>query len=165
MNPMRYLIAATATVAVLGGIAVAQPYGPGPGARGPGMGMGRGMMAFGDVDAYTASLKAQLGIVAPQEAAWNDYAVALKAAAGEIQGVHQTMWDAMGTATWQERQAMMNRAFEQRQSAFGTVHAAALKLEPSLTSAQRSQAAWMLPGLRTTGPGMGTGRGMGRNWP
>jgi hypothetical protein len=165
MNRMRYLIAAVAAVAVLGGIAVAQPYGPGGGMRGPGMGMGRGMMAFGDVDAYTASLKAQLGITAAQERPWNDYAAVLKDAAGHIQGVHQTMWDAMGTATWQERQDMMNRAFEQRQSAFDTVHAAALKLEPSLTPAQRNQAASMLPGLRVGGPGMGPGRGMGRNWP
>jgi uncharacterized coiled-coil DUF342 family protein len=123
------------------------------------MGMGRGMMAFGDVNAYADSLKAQLGITPAQEPAWNEYASTLKGVAGQMQGVHQTMWEAMNTATWQERRDMMNRTFEARQSAFETVHAAALKLEPDLTLAQRSQAALMLPGLRTPGPGMAMGRG------
>jgi hypothetical protein len=29
-----------------------------------------------------------------------------------VQGAHQTMFDAMVTATWQERRDMMNRMFE-----------------------------------------------------
>jgi hypothetical protein len=119
--------------------------------------MGRGMMAFSDVSAYADSLKVQLGITTAQEPAWNEYASTLKGVAAQMQGVHQTMWEAMNTATWQERRDMMNRTFDARQAAFDTVHVAALKLEPTLTPAQRSQATSMLPGLRAQGPGMGRG--------
>lgn len=147
--------------------ALAQPYGPGPGGRmgpgmGPGMGMGRGAMAFGNIDDYLASLKTRLAILPAQEAAWAGYAATLKEAATQLQGVHQTMWDAMDTADWQERQGMMNRALESRQAVFDSVRTAAQKLAPALTPTQRDQAAWMLPGLRARGPGMGMGAGMGR---
>ncbi len=168
MTRTGMLIAGVALLAAAGGMAIAQPYGPGAGTRGPGMGMGmgmgRGMMSFTDASSYADALKAQMGITAAQEAAWNQYADTLKGVSGQIQGMHQTMWDAMGTANWQERRDMMNRAFDARQAAFDTVHAAALKLEPSLTATQRDQAAWMLPGLRVRGPGMGMGPGMGRSY-
>ena len=133
----------------------------GQGMRGPGM-MGRGM-AYGDPAAYLDGLKRQLGITAPQEPAWNDYAEAVKGVAGQMRDQHQIMFDAMGTATWQERRDMMNRMFESRQQAMATVHEAAEKLLPTLTTAQKTSAQRILPGLAgPTGRGHpGRGQGMG----
>ena len=144
-----------------GGLALAQPMMGSPGA-GPGMGpgmMGRGAGAqhgFGDPAAYLDSLKTDLKISATQDAAWTEYADAVKATATQMQGVHQTMYDSMGTATWQERRDMMNRMFETRQQAFDAVHAAAVKLLPTLDAAQKAKAERSLPGL--AGPGRMMGR-------
>jgi hypothetical protein len=84
----------------------------------------------------------------------------------QMQGMHQTMWASMQTATWQERRDMMNTMFEARQMGFNTVHEAALKLLPALTPGQRLKASTILPGLATPEPmgaacGRGGGPGMG----
>jgi hypothetical protein len=71
-----------------------------------------------------------------------------------MQGTHQTMYDAMGTANWQERRDMMNRMFQARQESFDTLHTAAEKLLPALTQAQQTKAVRTLPGLVPHGPGM-----------
>jgi hypothetical protein len=145
-------------LAVMGaGIALSQPMmgsrGMGPGMMGQGAGPMRG---FGDPAAYLDSLKTDLKITAAQEPAWNEYATAVKGMAGQMQGVHQTMYDSMGTATWQERRDMMNRMFEVRQQSFDTVHTAAEKLLPALDATQKAKAERSLPGL--AGPGMMMGR-------
>lgn len=162
-NPKRF-IAVGAVMAVIGGGALlAQPAGPGGGyMRGPGPGgMGPGMMGRGggpwistDTASYLDRLKADLGITAAQEPAWNSYAETVRGVAEQMQGVHQTMYEAMGTATWQERRDMMNRMFESRQQAFDTVHDAADKLLPSLSPEQKTKATTALPGLMVRGPGM-----------
>jgi hypothetical protein len=113
--------------------------------QGPGM-MGRGW-GYADPVGYLDDLKVILGITNAQEPAWNDYADAVKGVAGQMQGVHQTMYDAMGTASWQERRDMMNRMFEVRQQSYDTVHAAAEKLVTVLDPSQRTKAATRLPGL------------------
>jgi hypothetical protein len=113
-----------------------------------------GMMI--DPGAYLDGLKTQLGITSAQEAAWTAYAETVKKAAEQMRDQHQTMWESMPTASWQERRDMMNRMFQARQQAFTSVHDAALKLEPSLDAGQRGKAATMLPGLmsgRPMGPG------------
>jgi hypothetical protein len=159
------------SVVVGGSLALAQPMmgspgagqGSGPGMMGSGM-MGPGMMGrgagpqrgFGDPVAYLDSLKSSLKISAAQDAAWAIYADTVKATATQMQGVHQTMYESMGTATWQERRDMMNRMFEARQQAFDAVHAAAEKLLPTLDAAQKTQAERSLPGL--AGPGHMMGR-------
>ena len=162
---MRQTLAATALAGVLSlatGIAMAQPMMGGPGrfmhGQGPGM-MGHGW-GFADPAGYLSSLKVALGITAAQEAAWNEYADTVKGAAGQMQGAHQVMFDAMGTATWQERRDMMNRMFEVRQGSFDQVHAAAEKLLPALDASQRAKAETRLPGLAAPGYGM-----MGRMGP
>jgi hypothetical protein len=38
-----------------------------------------------------------------REDAWATYAAAIKDHANEMQAAHKTMFEAMGTATWQER--------------------------------------------------------------
>jgi hypothetical protein len=123
------------------------------------MGRGLGMGRMADPSAYLDALKAQLGITAEQATAWDTYAEVVKGQATQMQDVHRTMWDAMPTATWQERRDMMNRMFEARQQGFTAVHEAALKLEPALTAEQRTTAAGILPGLRSRGP-----MGPGRHW-
>lgn len=145
---------------LLSGGAMAQPMGPGgPGAgtgpggpRGPGM-MGRGGMGrhFGDQAAYLDGVKAELRITEAQGPAWKTYADAVTAAGAQMQALHQSMWDSMGTATWEERRDMMNRAFQARQQAFQTVHDAALALLPSLTDLQKGKAEYILPGLARRG--------------
>jgi hypothetical protein len=124
-----------ATLTGLTTAAMAQPMmGPGPG-RGPGMmGGGYGMVGgFGNTESYLASLKVELGISTNQEAAWKDYADTVSGVQTQMQGLHQTMFDAMGTASWEERRDMMNRTFQARQQAFDTVHEAANKLMTALT--------------------------------
>jgi hypothetical protein len=180
-------LAAAALVSV--GIARAQPGPGGPGA-GPGMmgggpggggmmggagggmmgGRGGGMMGGGmtaggwDTDRYLDSLKHRLGITPAQEPAWKDYADTVSGIGQQMQGMHQTMFEAMGTADWDERRTMMNTMFQARQQAFGTVHEAAQKLLPTLSPKQQGQAQEILPGL-AVGRGMMGGRGRGYRRP
>ncbi len=133
------------------GLVLAQPMMGGM-MRGPGPGMmGRGGWGYADPASYLAALKADLGVTPAQEPAWNEYAETVKGVAAQMQGTHQTMYEAMGSASWEERRDMMNRMFDARQQAFNTVHTAAEKLLASLDASQRSKAASRLPGL--AGPG------------
>jgi len=112
---------------------------------------------YGDPASYLAGLKTRLGITPAQQGAWDTYATVVKNHATEMQDAHETMYEAMATATWEERRSMMNNMFATRQQMHDTVQAAAEALLPSLTPAQKSQAASILPGLMPRG-----GRMMGR---
>ncbi len=154
-------------LAGLAGFAVAQPMGgsgpmggPGGGMMGgPGGGPGRGKMGGGmmggpwNTGSYLNSVKTELAITAEQEPAWKAYADTVSGVGEQMQGLHQTMFDAMGTASWQERRDMMNTMFKAREQAFDSVHEAAGKLEAALTPAQKAKAQKILPGLGY-GPGM-----------
>jgi hypothetical protein len=144
------------------GDTMAQPTGPGPsGPRGPGgmmgggpdmMGRSPGMMGhIGDPAAYLNGIKAELSITEAQSAGWKTYADAVIGTATQMQAIHQSMWEAMGTATWEERRDMMNHAFQARQQAFQAVHDAAQALLPSLTDLQKGKAEYILPGLARRG--------------
>jgi hypothetical protein len=158
---------ATLAGVALAGAAIAQPMGPGM-QRGPGggPGFGRGM---NDPVSYLAALKTELAITPVQDPAWKAYAEVVETMAGQMKGMHANTYEAMQTATWQERQEMMNAMFQSRTEAHRMVHDAAEKLLPELTPAQRSQAAAKLPGLMPQGRGgmgrggmgQGTGQGMG----
>ncbi len=130
---------------------VAVGYAQNPvGGRGPGMmmGGGAGMMGhYWNTESYLGSLKSELGITASQEPAWKDYADTVSGVRAQMQGLHQTMFEAMNTASWQERRDMMNRMFEARQQAYDTVHAAAVKLMSALDPSQQTKARRELPGL------------------
>lgn len=169
MRSVTSLMTLGAALALLGGgTASAQQAMPAPTASpGPGMAMmgdgpdmGMERDHYGDPAAYLDGLKTDLKITQAQEPAWNAYTDAVKSHAEKVRQAHQTLYDAMGTATWQERRDMMNRMFETRPQSFDAVRAAAEKLMPSLTPEQRAQAAGVLPGLR--GPGH---RMMGRTGP
>jgi LTXXQ motif family protein len=152
------MIRLTATVILMGsvvvgtsGLVLAQPM-MGGARHGPDAGMMRHHdWSFSDPASYLAALKADLGVTPAQEPAWNDYAKTVQDVAAQMQGTHQTMYEAMGSASWQERRDMMNRMFDARQQAFNTVHTAAEKLLASLDASQRTKAATRLPGL--VGPG------------
>jgi hypothetical protein len=118
------------------------------------MGGGRGMMGMSwNTESYLDGLKTELGITANQEPAWKDYAGTVSGVEEQMQGLHQTMFDSMGTASWQERRDTMNQMFQARQQAFDTVHEAANKLLSMLGPAQKVKAQKTLPGL-AYGPGM-----------
>lgn len=133
--------------------ALAQP-GPGPGRPGMGGGMmgggrmGGGMMGGGwDTASYLDRLKGELAITPAQEPAWKDYAETVTGHAETMQALHQTMYESMGTASWEERRNMMNAMFEAREEARKDVRAAADKLLVQLDPAQRRRAERDLPGL------------------
>ena len=138
--------------------ATAQPMGPGyrgggpgpmGGPHGPMMGGGPAGMGhrFSDPASYLEALKSELGITAAQEKAWKAYADAISGAAAQMRAIHQTMWESMYTATWEERRDMMNRAFQAREQAFKAVADAAKALMPALNERQQGQAEIILPGM------------------
>jgi hypothetical protein len=142
---------------------------PQPGAPGLGGGMmGGGMMGglalgrMGDPAGYLDALKGRLGITEAQAPAWNDYAQVVAGVAQQMQAIHSTVFQAMPTATWEERQKMMNDMFAARDQAHQTVAQAATDLMPHLTPQQRTLAQTSLPGLMPRGWGRGGGMGMGR---
>jgi len=134
------------TFAMLAGAAVAQPVrgrGPQGGGRGPGLGPGGAW----NTASYLESLKSQLGITSAEEAAWTEYADTVRGVGEQLQGVHQIMFEAMDTASWQERRDMMNQMFQARQQGFEIVNEAAIKLLPAVSPTQRAEAQRLLPGL------------------
>jgi hypothetical protein len=123
--------------------------GPGPG-RGPGRGpMGGGGMMGGmwTTPEYLDGLKSRLGITPRQEPAWKDYTDTVSAAAEQMRAMHQTVWESMGTADWEERRNMMNGMFAAREQTQKMVQEAAQKLLPELDKPQLDQAQTILPGL------------------
>ena len=144
------------TLAALAGAAAgaaAQPAAePGPGMmRGGGpnmMGGSGGMMGgYWNTGSYLDALKTQLAISPNEESAWKEYADTISGIGEQMQGLHQTMFEAMGTASWQERRNLMNGMFQARQQAFDTVHEAATKLMSTLGPSQKAKAQSILPGL------------------
>jgi hypothetical protein len=119
------------------------------GGHGPGMmGGDHGMMgSYRNTASYLDGLKKQLAITPKEEPAWKEYAETVSSVGEQMQGLHQTMFESMDTASWQERRKLMNQMFEARQQASDTVHEAATKLMAALDPAQKSQAQSILPGL------------------
>ncbi len=165
----RFLLGTTlAAFAGAAAAAVAQPAaGQGPGAMG---GAGAGMMGGGgtgtmgsggpgmmggywNTGTYLDALKTQLAITPSEEPAWKQYADTISGVGNQMEGLHQTMFESMGTASWQERRNLMNQMFQARQQAFDTVHAAATTLMSALAPAQKAKAQSIVPGL-AYGPGM-----------
>jgi hypothetical protein len=156
----RLLLASTLTVLAGGAsVSVAQPAGgPGPGIMGGGPGMrgggGPGMTGGSwNTGSYLEGLKTELAITAKEEPAWKEYSDTVSGVGEQMQGLHQSMFDSMGTASWQERRTQMDQMFQARQQASAMVQEAATKLVSALDPAQRSKARSILPGL-------GYGRGM-----
>lgn len=170
MRRIGKTLAVVATVVGLGGagLAMAQPYGPGGnGPMGPGGYGGYGMMGGrggfrADPTARLDALKSELGITQQQEPAWNDYAKAVQDAVAQMQAIRAEMWQSMGAANWQDHQALMAKAFDQRADSAKAVQAAGAKLMAALDESQKAKlAAPALDGFSGFGPGMmGYGPGM-----
>jgi len=162
MQAMNRRFVLGAAGAMLAGVAAAQPMGPGMmGGAGPGAGRGPGFgRGMNDPATYLAGLKTELAITPAQEKPWGEYAETVQGMAMQMQAMHASVFEKMQTATWQERQDMMNGMFASRDEAHRIVHEAAEKLLPELTPEQRTKAATSLPGL--IGPAAGMGPGMGR---
>ena len=148
----RRLLLGTIVAGSAAMVAVAQPpAGRGPGMMGGGMmggGMGPGMMGGSwNTASYLDRLKTRLDITPGQEPAWKDYADTITGAGQQMQSQHQTMFEAMGTASWEERRNLMNAMFQTRQQASDSVHQAATRLLAALDPAQKTRAQQILPGL------------------
>jgi LTXXQ motif family protein len=118
------------------------------GGGGPGM-----MGGVWNAGTYLNALKTQLAITTHEEPAWKEYADTVSGISEQMECLHQTMFESMGTASWQERRNQMNQMFKARQQAFGTVQEAATKLMSALDPAQKAKAQSILPGF-AHGPGM-----------
>lgn len=154
----RAMLGSALIVAVAAPVAIAQMgYGPGRGGMMGGGMMGGGPMGPGvggrgwDMPGYLDALKTRLGITTAQEGAWKEYTDTVSGVAEQMRGLHRTMFEAMGTATWHESQQMMNQMFQARQQAAGTVHDAATTLLKDLTPEQKTEAEQLLPGLTFRG--------------
>src|SRR6201999_1574574 len=93
----------------------------GGGMMGQGMGGSGGMMrggGFADQSGYLESLKGQLGITANQEKPWAHYTGVVKGTAEQMKALHQSMFQTMGTQTWEQRRESMNQMFAERQEAY-----------------------------------------------
>jgi LTXXQ motif family protein len=125
-----------------------------PGAMGGGPGMMGGAWS---TENYLGALKSRLGITAAEEPAWKEYADTVTGVSAQMQGVHQSMFEAMRSGTWEERRDLMNGMFEARQQAYETVHGAADQLKSALSPAQQATAETLLPGLGVGSGMMGHG--------
>ena len=149
---------ALATLAGIGGAEAQPATGAGPGMMGgggPGMMGGNGsatMSGVWNIGIYLDALKSQLAITAPEEHAWKTYADTISGINKRMQALHQTMFEAMGTASWEERRDMMNQLFKAHRFAFDTAHQAATGLLLALDPAQQAKAQSILPGF-ASGPG------------
>ena len=112
------------------------------GGHGPGMmGGDHGKMgSYRNTASYLDGLKKQLAITPKEEPAWKEYAETVSSVGEQMQGLHQTMFESMGTASWQERWNMMNQMVQTRQQAFDMVHEAANRLLLALDPAQKAKA-------------------------
>jgi LTXXQ motif family protein len=149
------LAAAVAGVAAVDvGEATAAPTAAILGGADPGMMSGpeAGIDGVWTTDTYLDALKLQLAITPAEEAAWKDYADTVAGVAAQLQGLHQLIFEAMGTASWLERRRLMNRMLLARQQAFDMVHEAATGLVAALDPVQKTKAQSILPGL-VRGPG------------
>jgi hypothetical protein len=131
----------------------------GMGGHGPGMMKGPGMMhgrqkgaAFAD-PAELEALKAELGITATQETAWNTYAKAVQDATAAMRTARESVDpSAVSRMTPSERFAFVTRMREQAQKRFEAVGTAADELLGALDDTQKAKARDILPGL-ASGPG------------
>lgn len=141
-------------------------YGMGPGnmgGYGPGYGMGPGMMrGWGNVDERLAALKAELGITAKQDFAWQAFADNAKKNQETRQAWFAKMHEARSAGSAPELLAQQTELMKQRQVDM-EANAKALKdLYAALTPEQKAIADQRFGGY---GPGYGAGYGRGYGGP
>jgi hypothetical protein len=115
----------------------------GQGMMGQGM-MGQGMMSGPMLEGRLAYIKADLAITDAQSAAWNTYASAVKARASSMQGMHDTMMQAMQSGTPTARMDAHIKAMEAMTEALKALKPATEALYAVLTPEQKQKADQLL---------------------
>ena len=133
-------------------------YGMGPGMMGgygPGYGMGPGMMGgWGSADEGLAALKAELGITAKQDSAWQAFASNAKKHQETRQAWIAKMHEARGAGSAPELLAQQTEHMKQRQAEMAANAAALKDLYATLTPEQKAIADQRFGGF---GPGWNQG--------
>lgn len=139
-------------------------YGRGPGwmgGNGPGFGMGpRAMFGgyYGNTDEGLAAMKAQLGITAKQDAAWQAFAKNAKKQSENRQAWFAKMQKARSAGSAPEVLAQQAEIMKQREAELETNSAALKNLYAALTPEQKATADQLFGG---NCPGYGPGYGRG----
>jgi hypothetical protein len=147
-------------------------YGPGYGMHGFGMGYGMGPGAGYGMQAYgmgyganpaasedrLAGLKAELGINAKQEPAWQSFVKSMKQRDESRQAWFAKMREARAAGTLPELMAQQDEVFKQHQAERQAATAAMKEFYAALTPEQKAIADQRLGGF---GPGYGPGYGRG----
>ncbi len=129
------------------------------GGAGPGYGMGPGMMGgWGNVDDGLAALKAELGITANQEPAWQAFAKNAAQQNENRQAWFAKMQQARSAGSAPELLAQQTELMKQRQAEMAANAAALKDLYAALTPEQKAIADQRFGGF---GPGYGAGYGRG----
>jgi hypothetical protein len=106
--------------------------------------VGRGDMMGGGpgrfVEGRLAFLRTELGITEAQEDAWADYAEAVRAAAGTMQGMHDAMRSGDRPAALPERLARHEQMIAARLETLRTLREAAVPLYEALDAGQKDVA-------------------------
>jgi LTXXQ motif family protein len=139
-------------------------YGRGPGwmgGYGPGYGMGPQAMFggyYGNTDESLAALKAQLGITAKQDAAWQAFAKNAKKQSENRQAWFAKLQQARSAGSAPEFIAQQAEIMKQREAELETDDAALKNLYAALTPEQKTTADQLFGGYC---PGYGAGYGRG----
>lgn len=145
-------------------------YGPGYGMMGPGAGMGYGMPGYGrGYGAYPgaaeerlAGLKAELGITAEQEPAWQAFVSSVKQREEAREAFFAKRREAAGAGSLPERLAQRDEFFNQQQAERQAATAALKALYAALSPEQKAIADERFGGFGPrTGAGYGRGYGGG----
>lgn len=170
-RPSLTLTVCTAALLAFGSAVVAQGTGSGAGS-GPGMMMGRGGMGQGmgmgmmggcpmmggmmggsggkmaaHAEGRVAFLKAELAITEAQQAAWTTYADALRKNLANMQGMHETMMQAMSAKSAIGRLEAHIAAMEGRLASLKEVKAPLAALYAALSDEQKQKADDLLTGM------------------
>lgn len=105
-----------------------------------GMGGPMGMMRFDHIEGRIAFLRAELGITDAQQPQWNAFADALRAQAGSLQKMRDTMMPGGTQDTWPERLAREERFLSTRLDAVKAMTGAARALYAALSPEQQKKA-------------------------
>lgn len=138
-GPMGMMGGGCAMMGMMGpGMMGGGPWGQGFMGQGPGGMMQPRMDAM--IDGRLAYLKGELGITDAQAEAWAGYADAVRARVGLMQGMRQSMFDAMQTGTALERMDVRIANMEAMLQAMKDLKPATEKLYAALTDEQKKVA-------------------------
>jgi hypothetical protein len=122
-------------------------------------GAGFGMMS----ETSLARLKTELGITAPQEAAWQAFAGKAAEQSAQMQALHQQHWAAGAPTTAPDQMSLRIGHMTQRLAGMQAMNTALTDLYAVLTPEQRKLADETLGHMGGRGQGPGRGQGYGHH--